>query len=102
MKLMTQELEKKFPRLYETENLKSSEIKVITKYFHPLSIYTWYATEYDPKQKLFFGYVIGHDSELGYFSLEEMESIEVKGLKIERDLYWKECTLEDVMSGKSK
>lgn len=98
MKLMTQELEKKFPKLYETENLKSSEIKVIAKYFHPLSIYTWYATEYDPEQKLFFGFVIGHDKELGYFSLEEMESIEVNGLKIERDLYWKECTLEDVMS----
>jgi hypothetical protein len=30
--------------------------------------------------------VIGFESEWGYFSLSELESLEIKGVKIERDI----------------
>lgn len=45
---------------------------------------------------LFFGLVKGMEDELGYFSLEELESISGPGgLKIERDMYFKPCTLRE-------
>lgn len=38
---------------------------------------------------LFFGYVIGLEAELGYFSLSELEQIRgALGLPVERDLYF--------------
>lgn len=87
MKLMTKELEQMFPPLYSTEKKKPEEVKVIAKFFDPCSSWTWYATEYDPKQRIFFGLVKGVETELGYFSLDELASVRGKlGLGIERDL----------------
>jgi hypothetical protein len=86
MKLLTKELLKKLPPLYSQE--KVEDPMVIAKFFHPCSNWTWYAIEYDPEEKLFYGYVIGFENELGYFSLTELESIKVLGLGIERDLYF--------------
>lgn len=86
MKLLTKELLKKLPKLYATEN--AEDPMVICKFFTAWSNWTWYATEFDGVD-IFFGYVVGHDSELGYFSLKELES--VRGpfqLSIERDLYF--------------
>lgn len=101
MKLMTKELESRFPKLYQTEGVSFNKIKVIAKYFDPCSEWTWYATEYDPKERRFFGLVRGHALELGYFSLTELESIVNRyGLGIERDLFFGECTLADVMKNK--
>jgi len=98
MKLMTKELEEKFPRLYSTENKKPKEIRIIAKYFHPLSNWAWYATEYDPVRRIFFGLVKGFEEEMGNFSLDEMEEIkDPSGLGIERDLYFGEHTLAEVM-----
>ncbi len=97
MKLMTPELEAKFPALYATDNLKPEETKIIAKYFY--GSWTWYATEYDPKQRIFFGLVKGFETELGYFSLNEFESFKGQyGLGIERDLYFGDnITLDRVM-----
>jgi hypothetical protein len=30
---------------------------VLAKFFHPFSSWTWYATEYDPEDKIFYGLV---------------------------------------------
>ena len=57
------------------------------KFFHPRSTWTWYLTEYDPDEQLAFGLVAGAETELGYFSIEELESLEVRGLKIEREIW---------------
>ena len=51
--LMPPELAAIFPRLYSQE--KVADPIVYAKYFHPLSSWTWYATEYDPDDGLFFG-----------------------------------------------
>ena len=97
MKLMTPELEAQFPPLYSSEGKKAEEIRVIAKFFY--GSWTWYATEYDKAEGVFFGLVKGHDCEFGYFSLSELESY--KGLYclgIERDLFWdSNITLDQVM-----
>ena len=57
------------------------------KFFHPLSSWVWYLTEYDPDERLAFGLVVGFETEIGYFSVEELESLEVRGLKVEREIW---------------
>lgn len=89
MKLMTKELEKRFAKVGSQENIKDPI--VIAKFFNPMGRGTWYATEYQPEEKMFFGYVSifgDHNDEWGDFSLEELESIKLPfGLGIERDLW---------------
>jgi len=97
MKLMTKEIEEKIPALYSTEEAPFSP-RVYVKFFHPLSNWTWYATEYDPATGDFFGFVDGDDRSLGGFNLKELESVSVMGLGIERDLHWDDTkTLAEVM-----
>jgi hypothetical protein len=41
--------------------------------------------------------VDGHDKELGYFSLSELEGVTgLMGLPIERDLHWQPRTLKEI------
>lgn len=87
MKLLTKEIAAGLSPLYSTENDPDPIARV--KFFTPDSNWTWYATEYDPESRTFFGLVIGHEAELGYFSLDELEAARGPlGLKIERDLHW--------------
>lgn len=75
------------PRLYATENDEDPIVRV--KFFTPDSSWTWYVTEFDPNERLCFGLVDGLECELGYFSLDELESAKGPlGLPIERDLHW--------------
>jgi len=98
MELMTQELEAMFPALYSTESRDPKDIKVIAKFFDPCGSWTWYATEYDPEERMFFGLVRGFENELGYFSLDELSSVKGPlGLGIERDLHFGEHTLAEVI-----
>ncbi len=96
MKMMTKALEKRFAALGRQEE-KGEEAIVVAKFFTPWSNWTWFATEWDPQEGTFFGLVQGLETELGYFSLAELESVKgPMGLKIERDLHWTEATLADV------
>lgn len=98
MKLVTKALEKKLPPLYAVE--KEKDPMVIVKFFTPWSNWTWYCLEYDPGERIFFGYVVGLNKEFGYFSLDELESLRGPyGLKIERDLYWEPIPLSKVKNG---
>lgn len=93
---MTKELEKRFKEVGIQDN-KGKNAIVIAKYFNPSGAGTWYATEYSPKERLFFGYVSifgDHNDEWGSFSLDELESIKGPfGLEIERDIYCGEKTI---------
>ncbi len=96
MKLMTQELARRFAEVGRQEELGEGAI-VVAKFFTPWTNWTWYATEYDPEERTFFGLVEGHEVELGYFSLDEMAEVRGPfGLKIERDLFWHEKPVRDV------
>ena len=99
MKLLTEEIKSSLPALYYQENEKDPMVYV--KYFDPTGSWTWYVTEGEETDNgdfLFFGYVIGFEAELGYFTLSQLESAKNKckgimALPIERDLYFKPCRL---------
>jgi hypothetical protein len=90
MRLLTKTLEKRFAKLGSQK--KAMDPFVIAKFFNPTGAGTLYATEYDPKNRVFFGYVSifgDWNDEWGYFSLDELEAYEGHiGLGIERDLYF--------------
>ncbi len=93
-------LAEEIPDLYATDG--SADPIVHCKLFTPDSSFTWYVTEYsavapDGVTRLCFGLVDGHDQELGYFSLDELERVRGKlGLRVERDLYFTACPLSTV------
>jgi len=86
--LLPKGIQATLPALYAQDG-KGDEAIVYVKFFHPASSWTWYATEYDPESRTFFGLVDGDYVELGYFSLDEFMGILVRGLAIERDTSWK-------------
>ena len=97
MRLMTKELEEAFAKQGNTEEKSEEETIVLAHYFS--SSWDWWATEYDPKRRIFFGLVRGFEVELGAFSLAELEanSCNVRPLGgIERDLYWTPVSLAEV------
>lgn len=86
--LVPEEVARRLPPLYSQEEHGEAAIAQV-KLFTPWTSWTWYASEYDPEERIFFGVVVGHERELGNFSLDELEAIRGPGgLRIERDLYW--------------
>ena len=81
----------KIPKLYETEEQKDpiAHIKLF------IDGWTWYITELSIDDDICFGYVVSpFESELGYFSLKELESIKgALGLGVERDISFKPTAL---------
>jgi hypothetical protein len=90
MQLLTAELRLQIPALYSQEHLKLEERTVFAKFFFPAGNWTWFVTEGEEEDGDFrmFGYVIGFEKGWGYFSLNELQAVEVKGLAVERDLYF--------------
>ena len=93
MKLITKEIEKRLNAapLYSTEG--KAEKKVICKFFNPYGAGTWYVFEAEKQEDgdwLFFGLVETQCTELGYFTLSQLESVRIGwfGGKIERDKYF--------------
>jgi len=89
MQLLTQGLIKRFAKIGSQENEKDPI--VVAKFFNPTGAGTWWATEYNPTEKIFFGYasIFGDEcDEWGYFTLAELENFKGKfGLGIERDIH---------------
>ncbi len=83
--LLPQELLDMIPDLYETEEVPDPICHV--KLFLLGTEWTWYVTEISKEDhNLCFGYVIGLEKELGYFSLEELEGLQSSlGILVERD-----------------
>ncbi|MCD6434936.1 MAG: DUF2958 domain-containing protein [Clostridiales bacterium] len=101
MMLLTQANKKLLPALYSTEEIPCDEKIAQVKFFHPFCSKTWYATEFNPEEGLFFGWVdAGIDSEWGYFSLEEFKTVKVHGLGMERDMYWTPKPMKEVRNYK--
>lgn len=96
MKLITKTLARKIPALYAQDG-KGMEATAFAKLFTPWAGWTWYVTEMDPETGECFGLVDGHERELGYFSLAELEAVAgPAGLRIERDLHWSPRPLSQV------
>ena len=112
MKLLSKEILEKLPPLYSQEQVKDP--LVVCKFFDPTGSWTWYAYEGSPVDEsgyfdtdrekvdfLFFGLVIGHVPEFGYFSLKELETAKeglqgLRALPIERDLWFTPCRLSEI------
>lgn len=100
MKLLTKEILERFAKVGRQEG---EDAVVIAKFFTPWGKWTFWFTEYDPETRTFFGLVQGHETELGYSSLDEIEAVRGPwGLKIERDLHWREKTLAEVRAALEK
>ncbi len=94
MELLTTDLRQQLPPLYSQESV--ADPLVICKFFTPDAGWTWYALEFDGDD-VFFGWVVGHEQELGYFLLSELEAVRGPlGLPIERDLHFRPTRLSEV------
>jgi hypothetical protein len=100
------------PSLYSQEEV--ADPMVHCKFFDPVGSWTWYATEGSPvdedgyydtdKEKvdyLFFGLVVGLEKELGYFSLNELQTLKegmrgLRALPIERDVHFRPQRLSEI------
>ena len=90
MRLLTQEIINQFRKNKEQ---KDNDPIVIAKFFNPSGSGTWYATEYNEKTRIFYGYVSlfgDHNDEWGSFSLDELEEFVGNfNMRIERDKFFK-------------
>jgi len=90
MKLITKAIEKAAPALYADEDQALEDKQVVAKFFDPTGRFTYYMMEYDPEERMAFGWCVsplGPDcDELGYMTIDEMEEVKGRfGLGIERD-----------------
>ena len=97
-KMITKEITEQIPALYAQDG-KGDEAIVYAKWFCPWNNWRWFATELDQENGQAYGLVFGHEAELGYFNLNEME--EIRGgignmLYIERDIHFTPTTLAEV------
>lgn len=94
--LIPQELLEAIPDLYETEEISDPICHI--KLFLPSTNWTWYVTEISKENRnICFGYVIGLEKELGYFSLEELEALQSSlGVSVERDKSFKPIVLSKI------
>ena len=95
---LPQSIVKTLPPLYATEIIAIEDKVIRAKFFCPWSQFTWWAVEFDPKDRICFGLVRGHETEWGYFSIDELDSIDGPGgLRIERDVHFRAQTVKDMI-----
>ena len=99
MDLLPMELRKTLPALYSQESCGAPIAHA--KFCTPDAGWTWLVTEGSEQEDgdwLLFGYVIGLEEELGYFSLSEIAGI--RGpllLPVERDLWFQPGPIDEVL-----
>lgn len=98
MELIPNEIKDKIPKLYDTEDISDPIVHI--KLF--LDGWIWYITELSINDDICFGYVVSpYESELGYFSLEELKSLRGRlGTWVERDLFFKPTPLSKIKKGR--
>ena len=115
MKLLTKALEVKFPRICATEKIPERDRRIVCKFFSLGSGWIFYAVEGERDATgdfQFFGLIDGPERVWGYEHLSGMESIGIAfhskthGLThsgtipaVERDLYFGNHTIGEVMDG---
>ena len=103
MILITKELQRVTPPVGTNANKSMQELVFFIKLFTPWTYWTWYIAEMNYDTGECFGLVQGHETELGYFNLNEI--IEIKhwtGLRIERDKHFQKASYNDIMKEPSK
>jgi len=73
--------------------------KAVLKLFNPTGIGTWYLSELDPETNVAFGLCDLGTPELGYVSIDELQSFKGRmGLGIERDIWFQPTSFEELQS----
>jgi hypothetical protein len=100
MQLLPDELRAAIPALYSQERVRTQEKTVHAKFFFPAADWTWFVTEGKDEGNdfVFFGFVVGFVEEWGYFTLKELESINIQLLTVERDLHFKPGKFAEVIA----
>ena len=95
--LLPPELKRQIPKLYSQDS--AADPIVYAKFSFPAGGWLWFVTEGQTTGRdfTFFGYVIGFESEWGYFTLRELEEVNIKGLVIERDESFEPLTLSSCL-----
>ncbi len=96
--LLTDDLRSRLPGLRSQQ--AEPDPVVYAKFFLPGTERTWYFIEGAAQDDdfLFFGFVVGLESDFGYFRLSELESVRNPfGLTVERDHSFREGRLTDVV-----
>lgn len=98
MDLLTPELRAELPKLYSQDG--NSNPTIYVKFFFPAGRWTWFVSEGEQEGDdfRFFGFVVGDFDEWGYFSLNELQGINVRGVTVERDLYFEKGQFTDVLA----
>lgn len=91
----TKNMLSKLPPLYSTEDVKIKDKKIKMHFF--IGNADWYIAEFDGVDT-FFGYTdLGHGGEWGYVSLNELKSIKVRGIEVDRDKHWRIKKFGDIV-----
>ncbi len=100
MQLLTEELRAAIPALYSQEKTEAKEKTVYARFFFAAGNWMWFAMEGKQEKDdfVFFGFVIGFAEEWGYFTLNELQNINVEGFRVERDLHFKPAKFGDLMA----
>jgi len=100
LKLLTKRIIRQLPPLDSHDRQTPDKIIIPCHFFLADSIWDWYPFEFDGKGT-FFGLTKGLENELGYFTLDFIHSVRSSmGFRVERDLYFKNRTLEEVMKNR--
>ena len=101
MKLITKELENRFAEIgVQSQN---SDPIIVAKFFDKTRKLEWYVIEYNPKNRTCSCYLKGFSDEWGVFYIPNLESAERSDrLTIERDIYFKEIKLSELIKEQNK
>ncbi len=80
MQLLPDEMRAQIPQLYSQEHVKTQDKTVYAKFFSPAAEWTWFVIEGNQEADdfVFFGFVVGFEEEWGYFTLNELENINIQ------------------------
>ncbi len=84
----------KIPKLYETEDVDAEDKMIYQKWELPHVGFYWLIAEYDPNERLAFGYANLNDdinAEWGYISIDELEENGAKPIE-----EWKPAKFRDI------
>lgn len=99
MKLVTAQIRKKLEKYpLRSQDGKKAEALAVARFFFPVGAWTWYILEADLQTDEAFGVVINGsgEGEFGYFSLKELQTMNVRGLGVERDICFNASKLKDI------
>ena len=84
MELLTDELVRRFAQVGRQQDLGYGAL-AIARYTVPNTDWVWLATEYEPEERRFYGY-LGSGGGLNYFTLDALEAVRGPyGVCVERD-----------------